>query len=115
MTTPETWQFNLDAARAALLQHRAAIDDAVNTGDIRDLEEHGLAAVETAEELSEQLAESDKRNDTLFELGNKHLDTIDRVKVVLDEYLDPDDTDIECREDVWRFVRDLRAALDGGK
>ena len=37
--------------------------------------------------------------------------TVDRVKGVLGEYLDPDDTHIECREDGWRFIRDLRAAL----
>ena len=37
-----------------------------------------------------------------------------RVQGVLDEYLDPDDVDIECREDVWRFIRDLRSALEGG-
>ncbi|MFC9769105.1 hypothetical protein [Rhodococcus jostii] len=40
--------------------------------------------------------------------------TIDRVNDVLAEYLDPEDVDIECREDMWRFIRDLRAALEGG-
>ncbi|PCK27840.1 hypothetical protein CHR55_10170 [Rhodococcus qingshengii] len=39
--------------------------------------------------------------------------TIARVRAVEAEYLDPEDTDIECREDVWRFIRDLRAALEG--
>lgn len=39
--------------------------------------------------------------------------TVDRVREVLDEYLDPEDVDIESREDVWRFIRDLRAALKG--
>lgn len=39
--------------------------------------------------------------------------TIARVRVVEAEYLDPEDADIECREDVWRFIRDLRAALEG--
>ncbi|KLN67629.1 hypothetical protein ABM90_31310 [Rhodococcus erythropolis] len=38
---------------------------------------------------------------------------VDRVRAVEAEYLDPEDTDIECREDVWRFIRDLRAALEG--
>jgi hypothetical protein len=37
--------------------------------------------------------------------------TIVRVCAVEAEYLDPEDTDIECREDVWRFIRDLRTAL----
>lgn len=41
-------------------------------------------------------------------------ETLGRVEAVLGEYLDPDDADIECREDVWRFIRDLRAALEGG-
>ncbi|MDJ0489129.1 hypothetical protein QNA24_22385 [Rhodococcus qingshengii] len=39
--------------------------------------------------------------------------TIARVRAVEAEYLDPEDADIECREDVWRFIRDLRAALEG--
>ena len=38
---------------------------------------------------------------------------IAKVRAVEAEYLDPEDTDIECREDVWRFIRDLRAALEG--
>lgn len=42
-------------------------------------------------------------------------DTIVRVNGVLGEYLDPEDADIECREDVWRFIRDIRAALEGGE
>jgi hypothetical protein len=39
--------------------------------------------------------------------------TIARVRAVEAEYLGPEDIDIECREDVWRFIRDLRAALEG--
>ena len=73
------------------------------------------ALIAELRESRRQLVESDKRNDNLFDLANKHLDTIDRVKGVLGEYLDPEDADIECREDVCRFIRDIRAALEGGK
>lgn len=82
-----------------------------------DLLDHNTADAILGELIASrrQIAESEERNSNLFDLANEHLDTIDRVRGVLGDYLDPEDADIECREDVWRFIRDLRAALEGGK
>ena len=51
--------------------------------------------------------------DAAIDRAEKAEATIARVRAVEAEYLDPEDADIECREDVWRFIRDLRAALEG--
>ena len=79
-------------------------------------------------ELEAAVAEAERRGDEQFNLLDETLTadrnriakrcniaeaTIARVRAVEAEYLDPEDADIECREDVWRFIRDLRAAVRG--
>ncbi|MBX9150051.1 hypothetical protein [Rhodococcus qingshengii] len=66
-----------------------------------------------------RIAELYEQRDNAIEAGLAAIDradaaeaTIARMRAVEAEYLDPEDTDIECREDVWRFIRDLRAALE---
>jgi CRP-like cAMP-binding protein len=44
-----------------------------------------LALITRMRDAEQRLAESDERNSNLFDLGNKHLDTIDRVKALAEE------------------------------
>lgn len=60
-------------------------------------------------EARRQLAESEERNSNLFDLGNKHLDTIDRVKAVISDIRHwglPRDASI-------RYADDLDIAIAG--
>ncbi|MGR6028985.1 hypothetical protein ACS7JX_19055 [Rhodococcus erythropolis] len=78
------------------------------------------AALVVEQHTNGRIAELHEQRDNAIEAGLAAIDraekaeaTIARVRAVEADYLDPEDTDIECREDVWRFIRDLRAALEG--
>jgi hypothetical protein len=78
----------LDEVAQWIESDRKWINGMTETGTEHRLEMMGDAAEALIVELRQtrrRLAKSDERNDNLFELANKHLDTIDRVKALTEE------------------------------
>ena len=80
------------------------------------------ALIAELRETRDALAQSEERNSNLFDLGNKHLDAIDRVEALTTEW----ETKAGPGSKAWEVygpqnvsvpfaVKSIRAALEGGK